>query len=92
MQADDPTAAILAAVTELARRNGCAHDAALDHRLTADLGLESLDIAELVAVLELELGADPFVESASIADAQTVGELVAIYQRYLAERAPGAPC
>jgi acyl carrier protein len=46
--------------------------------LTADLGLDSLELAELSAVLEDEVGYDPFSEGI-VPD--TVGELVAYYDR-----------
>lgn len=86
MSDEDPGAAIVAAVADLARRRGVELVIEPRHRLAADLGLESLDIAELVAVLELELDADPFVESASIADARSVGDLIEIYRHFLALR------
>ena len=46
--------------------------------LTADLGLDSLELAELSAVLEDEVGRDPFSEGIV---PETVGELVAYYDR-----------
>jgi len=46
--------------------------------LTADLGLDSLELAELSAVLEDEVGHDPFSEGIVPA---TVAELVAYYDR-----------
>jgi acyl carrier protein len=52
----------------------------LGQRLVKDLGLDSMDIAELVAVLEADLGLDPFVERVSIADVHTVAELLAAYE------------
>ena len=45
--------------------------------LTADLGLDSLELAELSAVLEDEIGHDPFSEGIV---PETVGELVDYYQ------------
>jgi acyl carrier protein len=51
-----------------------------DHRLAAGLGLDSLDIARLVAVLELKVGADPFAKLVSITDVRTVGDLCAAYR------------
>jgi acyl carrier protein len=52
-----------------------------EHRLISDLGMDSMDIAELVAVLEEQLGDDPFAEAASIADVRTIGDLIEIYGR-----------
>jgi acyl carrier protein len=47
-----------------------------ESKLTADLGLDSLELAELSAVLEDEIGHDPFSEGIV---PETVGELVAYY-------------
>ncbi len=47
-------------------------------KLTVDLGLDSLELAELSAVLEDEVGHDPFSEGIV---PETVGELVAYYDR-----------
>ncbi len=56
--------------------------AMLDKRLVGDLGLGSLDIAELVATLEAEVGCDPFALGASISDLRTVGDLVGLYVKH----------
>ncbi len=45
-------------------------------KLTADLELDSLELAELSAVLEDELGRDPYSEGIV---PETVGELIAFY-------------
>jgi acyl carrier protein len=58
-------------------------------RLTAELGLESMDLARIIAVLELELGADPFAGLVSITDVRTVGDLCEAYRRALSQT-PGA--
>ena len=52
-------------------------------RLTADLGLESLDVAKIVAVLEVELEVDPFAQLVAITDIRTVGDLTDAYRRAL---------
>jgi acyl carrier protein len=49
-----------------------------ESKLTADLGLDSLELAELSAVLEDEVGYDPFSEGIV---PETVGELVDYYNR-----------
>jgi acyl carrier protein len=75
---------VLAAVRELRGRKP--HPPAAitpEQRLIAELGLDSLDVAELVATLEVEVGADPFAESASITDVHTVGDLIAVYLEVL---------
>lgn len=49
-----------------------------DSKLIADLGLDSLELAELSAVLEDEIGYDPFSEGIL---PDTLGELVGYYER-----------
>jgi acyl carrier protein len=46
------------------------------------LGFTSLDVAELVAVLEMELGFDPFSQGVSIMSVQTIGDLHKVYQEH----------
>lgn len=53
-----------------------------------ELGLNSLLLARLLIQLEAALGVDPFInQSAVIWDAQSVNDLVAIYERALASTA-----
>jgi acyl carrier protein len=73
---DNPRATIEATLRRLAETDRIEPNA----RLVKDLGLDSMDLAELVAVLELELGMDPFAERVSIADVHTVADLLAAYQ------------
>jgi acyl carrier protein len=47
-----------------------------DSKLTADLGLDSLELAELSAVLEDEVGYDPYSDGIV---PETVAELMAYY-------------
>jgi acyl carrier protein len=49
-------------------------------RMIEDLGFSSLDIAQLIAHLEMELGADPFSERALLSSINTVGSLYNVYQ------------
>ncbi|HUG66828.1 MAG TPA: acyl carrier protein [Pirellulaceae bacterium] len=58
-----------------------------DHRLTDELGLESLDLAFLVTALERRLGVDPFLRLVPITSVRTVGDLCDAYRRCLAESA-----
>jgi acyl carrier protein len=51
-----------------------------DHLLTAELGFDSLDLAQLVAMLERSLGVDPFATK-SIRAIRTVAELCAVYRQ-----------
>lgn len=50
------------------------------HELSNDLGLKSLDLAELVATLELEIGHDPFARDNAVTDVRTVEDLFRVYQ------------
>ncbi len=49
-------------------------------KLNATLGLSSLDLAFLVAELEVELGADPFAKLVSITSVRSVDDLVQAYR------------
>jgi acyl carrier protein len=49
-------------------------------KLNATLGLSSLDLAFLVAELEVELGVDPFAKSVSITSIRSVDDLVSAYR------------
>jgi acyl carrier protein len=57
---------------------------ALEATLNGDLALASLDLAQLVAVLEADLQADPFAALVPITSVRTVGDLCRAYQRALA--------
>ncbi len=53
-----------------------------EHLLTADLGLDSLDLAQSIVLLERSLGVDPFRSwpaSAPRPAIRTVSDLVAVY-------------
>ena len=52
-------------------------------KLSATLGLSSLDLAFLVAELEAELGVDPFAKLVSITSVRSVEDLVRAYQQAL---------
>ena len=49
------------------------------HTLTYDLGLRSLDLAQLVATLEMLLGVDPFARLVPITNIRTVRDLCDAY-------------
>ena len=51
-----------------------------DHRISKDLGFSSLDVAQLIATLEMELGVDPFAENVALQDVNTLGKLYNVYQ------------
>ncbi len=52
--------------------------------LAADLGLDSLDLAQTVVLLERALGKDPFREASASRTVRTVGDLAAVYKQALA--------
>lgn len=60
--------------------------------LGADLGLDSLDLAQVVVLLERALGVDPFRDPAGAAQGpvRTVEQLVAAYARALPAAGPRA--
>ena len=62
-----------------------------DDRLNADLGLTSLDLATLVAALEMKLKVDPFQELVPITSVRTIGDLEAAYVKFFSnpEKAAG---
>ena len=49
-------------------------------KLSATLGLTSMDLALLVSELEAELGVDPFAKLVSVTAVRSVGDLVAAYR------------
>jgi acyl carrier protein len=52
------------------------------HKLVDDLGFKSLDLARILAILELKLGVDPFTSNlVAITDVRTVGDLCAAYRK-----------
>ncbi len=74
----------------LADRNGEISHLSGTEKLSATLGLSSLDLAFLVAELESELGVDPFAKLVSITSIRTVGDLVRAYQQALFPELKGA--
>lgn len=48
--------------------------------LNGELGLSSLDLAELVALLEQRFGVDPFRQFVAITSIRTVGDLCRAYE------------
>ena len=71
----DAASTVKAFLTRVKKRN----KVDLDTSLYADgVGLDSLDVAELSAVLEDELGSDPFSNGEM---PETVGDIVAFYEQ-----------
>ena len=54
-----------------------------DNSLVDDLGLTSMDLAILVANLELELGVEPFLEDFTITEIRTLGDLCKAFDKTL---------
>ena len=71
----DPKQTVVDAVQRLLARKNIDAAVALDSELS-ELGLESLDLAELSAILEDELGRDPYSEGVL---PRTVGDVIVWY-------------
>ena len=77
---NDLETAVCQTILQIAReRNQSLTEVSLQHTLIADLGLSSLDLAELVALLEMKTGKDPFSNDVSISTVKTVGDLCRAY-------------
>lgn len=80
-------AAVKTVYSDTARREREVVPAAL---LGADLGLDSLDVAQVVVLLERALGVDPFRDHGRAASGpvRTVGHLVTLYVSALSASGP----
>ena len=56
--------------------------------LAADLGLDSLDLAQTIVLLERSLGIDPFRSAATSRTVRTVADLISIYETALSSPSP----
>ena len=54
--------------------------------LSGDLGLDSLDLAQTIVLLERSLGIDPFRSASTSRTVRTVSDLVSIYETALDPR------
>ena len=76
---------VIAAITTVLRDTGrdtTPVDPAM--RLAADIGLDSLDLAQTIVLLERSLGVDPFRSpSAARPSIRTVSDLISIYTQAL---------
>jgi acyl carrier protein len=76
-QIKTPEATVYETLRELLRARGAGGiEVKQESRLGQDLGLDSLELAELSAVLEDELGSDPYSDGLV---PQTVSDVVAYY-------------
>jgi len=87
---DSTSAAIVAAIGQVLHDTGRTADAVEPQMLlAADLGLDSLDLAQTIVLLERSLGVDPFraPPAGSTRPAiRTVADLVGIYSQGLSDR------
>jgi acyl carrier protein len=76
----DVQAAVTTAIQTVLRDTGrSAATVSPEMLLSTDLGLDSLDLAQTVVLLERSLGTDPFRQAGGGSTVRTVGDLVAIY-------------
>jgi acyl carrier protein len=74
----DPQQVITTAINTLLERRGAGGlEVRPESKLTADLGMDSLELAELSAILEDELGHDPYSDGIV---PETVAELHSYYE------------
>lgn len=59
----------------------------LDSKISDDVGLTSLEFAELISVLETHLDCDPFTEEYSVTDVVTLDDLCKAYAKSLSRSA-----
>ena len=100
VETDSITAAIVAAIRQVLHDTG-RETAAVEPQmlLVADIGLDSLDLAQTIVLLERSLEVDPFrapvrtpVEGTVRPAIRTVADLVGIYRQAASSRpSPGQP-
>ena len=82
---DDIQATIMKVVGSVVREKSPeVADIRPDQMLVDDLGLRSLDLARIIAKLEMKLGVDPFAELVSVTSIRTPGDLCAAYAKCFA--------
>lgn len=75
------TETIREAIREIMANNGREGGIEEASEIVKDLGFTSLDVAELVAVLEMELDVDPFSNGVSLMEVRTYGDFCAVYEK-----------
>ena len=76
----DVAAEVYAVVQAIARQKNRPVERVGDElELRADLGFDSLDLAQLVSTLEMRLGVDPFATALPITTVRTAGDLRRCY-------------
>lgn len=77
--------AVFAAVRSVAQEKSLPLESINAHcKLVDDLGFVSLDLARIVAMIELALDADPFARLVPVTSIRTIGDLCAAYARCFA--------
>ena len=84
----DVAAAVASAIESVLRDTG-RHTKPVEPAmlLAVDLGLDSLDLAQTIVLLERSLGIDPFRSASTSRTVRTVSDLVTIYETALDSRA-----
>ena len=83
----DVTAAVATAIESVLRDTGRNTKPVEPPLLLAtDLGLDSLDLAQTIVLLERSLGIDPFRSASTSRSVRTVADLIAIYETTLDPR------
>jgi acyl carrier protein len=78
----DIEASVVGAIHQVAEGRGIDVPAPQpQHALVGDLGLRSLDLAHLIAILESELKVDPFTKLVPITSIRTVRDLCDAYRK-----------
>ena len=72
---------INAALQEIMQNNARVRPVEDASEIVKDLGFSSLDVAELIAVLEMELEVDPFSDGVSLMEVRTCGDFCAVYEK-----------
>lgn len=80
----DITAAVATAISSVLQDTG-RHSKPVEPamRLSSDLGLDSLDLAQAIVLLERSLGTDPFRSASTSRTVRTVSDLISIYETAL---------
>jgi acyl carrier protein len=81
MQSEEVKAIVKEAIKEIMESNSRNNPIEDSSELVNDLGFTSLDVAELVAVLEMELDYDPFSKGVSLLNVRTVADFYEVYSK-----------
>lgn len=85
--------AVFAALQRVAQERSIPADRIVAHHtLVEDIGFKSLDLARIVAIIEIELDADPFANLVPVTSIRTVDDLCKAYEKCFlpAEQTPAA--